>query len=230
MATLTISSGRGPAECELAVGLYYARLARLHPDVVVVSSHGGRESTVGGQKITGYQSLVLRLPPGASVPEGTVKWRCPSPLRPKHGRRNWFFQVISVPDPEDRAGAGPAVIKTEKTPPEKTRPEKTTPAGLPKSDLMFATFRSPGKGGQNVNKVETGVRVTHAPSGTTASSTTARTQLANKKLAVGRLLEKLRLNASKKQGERKRQNWRQHDELVRGDAVQTFVGPDFQPA
>lgn len=104
------------------------------------------------------------------------------------------------------------------------------PPGVPgKGQLRVATFRSPGKGGQNVNKVETGVRVTHVPTGCVAASTTARTQFANKKLALERLAALLR-ERERRRREREGENaWRRHDRLVRGNPFAVFSGVDFQP-
>lgn len=59
---------------------------------------------------------------------------------------------------------------------------------ITKEDLIIQTFRSGGKGGQNQNKRESGVRIIHPESGARGESRNHRTQLANKKEAFRRLV------------------------------------------
>ena len=62
---------------------------------------------------------------------------------------------------------------------------------IPDKDLKFEFFRSSGPGGQNVNKVETAVRVVHIPTGLTAASQVERSQASNRERAVKVLKAKI---------------------------------------
>ncbi|MCI5903400.1 MAG: peptide chain release factor H [Blautia sp.] len=149
-----------------------------------------------------YTSIIFSTDQDLSELEGSVQWVCKSPFRPEHKRKNWYVDV--------------SVLKM-----------KTGDYRLEEKDLRFERFHSGGKGGQNVNKVETGVRLIHVPTGISVTSTSERSQYLNRKDA----LEKLKVILMHKETEEKKMQvnnaWREHYRIVRGNPVRIYKGIDF---
>ena len=190
---MQISSGQGPAECGLAVGLFYRQLQKEGRDIRLIQSVRAK----GGK---GYSSILFETEEDMRELEGSVLWICRSPFRPKHRRKNWFIDVSVLEQLPDTQGD---------------------------MKLRFETFRSKGKGGQHVNKVETGVRVIHVPTGISVVSTEARSQHMNKKLAMNRLCDILADMELENRRREKELAWMEHTRLERGNPVRVYEGMDF---
>ena len=93
-----------------------------------------------------------------------------SPFNVKHSRETSFALVEVVPD---------------------LPPLEESKMQIPEKDLKVEFFRSGGPGGQNVNKVETAVRIIHLPTGIAASSQIQRSQAQNREYALKLLKAKL---------------------------------------
>ena len=97
---------------------------------------------------------------------------------------------------------------------------------IPPNEFEVDTFRSGGKGGQNVNKVETAVRITHLPTGLVVASQSQRSQHQNRAAAMKLLLSRIyaqRVDAQKAEMER---FYGDKGSISWGNQIRSYV---FQP-
>lgn len=192
---IQLSSGQGPAECELAVGKLLEALLLEYPETKV-------QSSVPAAKKDCYKSVILEGDTDLSHLEGSIQWICQSPFRPNHKRKNWYVDVSIV--------------------------GKARETVFDDSLVRFETFRSSGKGGQHVNKVETGVRAVYVPLGLSVESTEARSQHMNKKLALDRLCALISKMNHKSETEQKSLSRLEHARIERGNPMRVYEGLEFR--
>ncbi len=189
-----ISSGQGPAECELGVGRFLEYLKKRYDITVLDCSEGYNPGT--------YRSVRFATPDNLSDFVGSIQWVWQSTYRPGHKRKNWFLDFSEC-----------AVSATE---------------DFDERKIAFQTFRSGGNGGQNVNKVETGVRAIYTPNGLSAVCTEERSQFQNRQRAVEKLKEAMKIINAERGAKAVKDAWKRHTQIIRGSATRKFRGLEFK--
>ncbi|MDE5687239.1 MAG: peptide chain release factor H [Paramuribaculum sp.] len=196
---IQITAGRGPVECARVVTLVARELLKAIPSMQLTDCEPHNQEDGCFMSMTFATDEVIT----SSIIEewqGTILWRSTgNTFRPGHKRSNWFVGVNFFDEVE-----------------------------LPQiddSDIIYETCRSGGKGGQNVNKVETSVRAIHSPTGLSVKCSDERSQSQNKALARERLLLKLLQQNDKAVAESQARQWSNHNNLERGNPVKKFSGP-----
>jgi len=201
---LLVTSGDGPRECRRAVALVLRRIEKeavqhgLCFDATIADSDQPLDPASALVTLEGPRAEHL-----ASTRWGTIQWTCRSPFRPHHKRRNWFVGVYPVSG---------------------SRQEEIA---LKPQELRIETFRSGGPGGQHQNTTDSGVRITHLPTGVSARSTDERSQHRNRQVALGRLEALFLLERAEGLARNRTEQNRLHRQLERGNPVRIFKGERF---
>lgn len=210
-----ITAGTGPIECGIAVDKVFRALLRDYCSVdnamKINIENNSKINDVQiikiipmapqyGSKQDTYRSILFETnnKKFKELSGKTICWNCESPVRIGHKRKNWFVSIDIIPDIED--------------------------INFDTDDIKMELFHSGGNGGQNVNKVETGVRLIHIPSGITVESTKERTQMMNRKDALQKMKDIFKQIKEDMIAEQKNGAWKAHYALERGNPVITYCG------
>ena len=192
---IQITSGKGPVECEFFVQETFNLMKK---EMEILKLDYKVVEMIKGE-VSGFQSITFEVeenPAFLNSWKGSIQFIGKSKFRPHHQRKNWFIGVFEI--------------------------ENFFELELDEKELEFQTMRSSGNGGQNVNKVNSAVRVTHLPTKIQVVAMDSRSQLENKNIAVQRLkLKILEINA-KKSSAQKQNQWMNHLQLERGNPKKIF--------
>lgn len=174
---LEIRAGAGGDEAAIFAG----DLARMYQKYAIVRGWKFNVEDFNAETFDGFKSFVATVE-GPSAGSGRGEGGPYDDLKQESG----VHRVQRVPKTERQGRIHTSTASVL------VMPEvKATEVEINLGDLDVSFFRSSGPGGQNVNKVETAVRIVHKPSGIVVSSQSGRSQFGNRETAMGMLRAKL---------------------------------------
>ena len=205
-AIMTIKPGAGGTESQdwasILMRMYLRWAERKGMSASVLDETPGEEAGIKNATVQFEGENAYGLLTGETGVHRLVRI---SPFDQAARRHTSFASVFVIPEVDDKIEVN-------------IRPE----------DLKVDTFRSGGKGGQNVNKVETAVRITHLPSGVVVACQAERSQHKNRELAMKMLRSRLYdIELQKRQAETDKLDETKKD-ISFGSQIRSYVMQPYQ--